>query len=117
MLGAASPVTLNERTAFAVRQWLAERQILGGRDDGLWLTKQGKRLSVSGIAFVIKRIGWQAKLRISVEMLRRTWLAKSTDLLNKDELVANFGSYVSEATINRYGISLPVESDLTPLEQ
>ncbi len=118
-LGSASVVPLNEQAALAVRQWLSERQRLGTSqiDSPLWLTKQGRRLSVSGIAFVIKRIGWQARLTISVEMLRRTWLVTLADHLQRSELASRVGGYLSEATVNRYGISLPIASAITPLDQ
>ncbi len=102
-------VALNEQTASAVRQWLAERHKLVLREtdsgnSGLWLTKSAQRLSVSGIAFVIKRIGWQANLLVSAEMLRRTWLATATVDLSKQEMASKFGGYINSATITKYAL-------------
>ncbi len=111
-------VQLNQQTMAALKQWLEERNKLAGSatESGLWLTKQGQRLTISGMAFVVKRIGWQARLVVSTEMLRRTWLTKATDHLNKEELAAKFGGYVSVAAIKRHGVLLPVESAMSSLE-
>ncbi len=67
-------ISLNEATSLALRQWLEERQKLYNNeaDAPLWLTRQGDRLSISGITFVIKQIGLQAGVAVSTEMLRRT---------------------------------------------
>jgi site-specific recombinase XerD len=98
-------VHLNESAVVAMRQWLQERKKLADAqsvDSGLWLTKHGERLSISGIAFVIKRIGWQTRIVLSVEMLRRTSLANVMNHLSKKDLASRFGGYVSAATIERY---------------
>jgi site-specific recombinase XerD len=98
-------VTLNESAVDALKQWLQERKKLADAravDSGLWLTKDGERLSISGISFVIKRIGWQTRISLSVEMLRRTSLANVVNHLSRQDLAAKFGGYVSLATIERY---------------
>lgn len=68
---------LNETTALAMLQWLEEcrsrRQAT--TDAPLWPSTEGKRLSVRGISYIIERIGRQVRLPVSVEMLRRSWLA------------------------------------------
>jgi integrase len=111
-------VALNKETMIVLKLWLEERNKVDGskNESGLWLTKQGQRLTISGIAFVIKRIGWQARLVVSTEMLRRTWLTKATDHLSKDELAAKFGGYVSVAAIKRHGVLMPVASEISALE-
>jgi site-specific recombinase XerD len=99
-------LNLNESTTLALVQWLEQRKqlcVAGAAGSALWLTNQGQRLSVPGIAFVVKRIGWQAKLTVSVEMLRRTSLAKSAGALDSGERAARFGGYISQATVGRYG--------------
>jgi site-specific recombinase XerD len=109
-------VPLNKQTVIAMKQWLEERKKIADAqvaDSGLWLTKQAERLSISGIAFVINRIGWQTKLTLSAEMLRRTALTKATDQMNRKDLASKFGGYVSAATIDRYGVSLPTGSTLS----
>lgn len=108
-------VPLNAQTMLALKLWLEERNRLVGSaaETGLWLTKQGQRLTISGIAFVIKRIGWQARLVVSTETLRRTWLTKANGHLNRDELAANFGGYVSVAAIKKHSILSPAVSAMT----
>ncbi len=96
---------LNERTSRALRHWLEQRRYLpeaGSPGAGLWLTSQGQRLSVPGISFVVRRIGWQAQLRLSVEMLRRTTLAESAQGLDAVALAEKFGGFVSRETLGRY---------------
>jgi site-specific recombinase XerC len=100
---------LDEETMLALREWLEERQTMtkDPTETGLWLTKEGKRLSSGGIGYVIERIGWQAKLMISVETLRRTFVAKITKSMSKNELAGRFGGYISKATLRRHGVHLP----------
>jgi integrase/recombinase XerC len=95
---------LNKQTSVALLQWLEERRKLsdGHPDSSLWLTQRGNRLSIPGITFILKRIGWQAKLVISSEMLRRTSIAYSTSTATKRNQAIAFGARISEATINRY---------------
>jgi len=108
-LAANQRVPLDEQAMLALRQWLQERQRMANdhAEPGLWLTQEGKRLSISGINYVIARIGWQAKLMVSVETLRRTFLSRITETMSKSEIVARFGGYISRATLKKYGISLP----------
>ncbi len=77
-------LSLNKQTQLAMRQWLVERaKIIARRTKSehtaLWLTRSGRRLSISGIAFVIKRIGWQVQVIVSAEILRRTWLSNTAN--------------------------------------
>jgi site-specific recombinase XerD len=117
-LANGASVPLNKDAKLAVRNWLEERQTLAdvAAESALWLTKQGQRISISGIAFVIKRIAWQANLVLCAEVLRRTWLTNATDRLNKNELASRFGGYVSVAAIKRHSVSLPFESSASALE-
>ncbi len=96
-------IAVNEQTAMALIQWLKERQKIPAEksDAALWITEKGKSLSVSGMTFVIKRIGWQAKLVLSAETLRRTFLANAGGKLSKEQLAANLGDYISEKTIKK----------------
>lgn len=101
-------IQLNECTSRSLRQWLVQRQDLSdvaGGGSALWLTSHGQRLSIPGISFVVRRIGWQAKLNLSVEMLRRTCLAKGSHGLNQDELSKKFGGILSRETLERYSMS------------
>jgi integrase len=117
-LAAGTTIYLNQQSALALRQWLEERRKLPNAqtEAGLWLTKQGRRLKIAGLTCVIERIGWDAKLVLSVETLRRTRLTQATDLLDTNDLASKFGGYVSKATIKRYGIALSIASAGTPLE-
>jgi integrase len=115
-LAAGATVALNKQTAFALRQWLEERKSIANNqaEIGLWLTKQGHRLTLAGITCVIERIAWRAKLVVSAETLRRTCFAQAPDHYSNDELASKFGSYVGKSTIKRFGVSLFVDSIATP---
>lgn len=101
-------IRLNEETKNALKEWLEERKRQTSSEDngGLWLTKQGQRLSVAGIAFTVRRIGWQSNVLISAETLRRTGLSKAAESMNKSDLASTFGGYISAATLNRYDLGL-----------
>jgi len=106
-LGSGVQIQLNESTRHVLHEWLEERKNLPNAElqSGLWLTKHGRQLSISAIAFVIRRIGWQARLIVSAEMLRRTHLANATCLpISKQALAAKFGGYISLATVKRYDV-------------
>ena len=97
---------LNDSTSAALRRWLDDRSQIpnDGKESGLWLTKDGKRLSIAGIGFVVRRIGWQSRLSVSAETLRRTWLANVTSIpMSNAKLADQFGGYVNQATLTRYG--------------
>lgn len=107
--GFVTKIPLNSQTTLALKQWLKERRnfVGGAAENALWLTKDGERLSLSGITFILKRIGWQAHIALSAEILRRTWLSNAGNHFDKDELATKFGDYISAATIKRYGVLLP----------
>jgi len=103
-------VPLDLQAAHALRQWMEERKKINidPSESGLWLTKQGNRLKISGMTSVIERIGWQANLVVSVEMVRRTWLTKATNNLNKVQIASKYGGYIGKSTLRRYAVSLSV---------
>jgi len=110
MPGFVTKIPLHSQATIALKQWLKEREkfIAKTTEKALWLTKDGERLSISGITFILKRIGWQAHIDVSAEVLRRTWLSNANNTGGRGELATKFGEYLSAATVKRYGIMLPV---------
>lgn len=103
---------LNLRTQFALKEWLEEcTKETSAADAALWTTRMGRRLSMAGITFVIKRIAWRVKLKVTAETLRRTRLAKISSQLTGDRLIDKFGGFISAATLNKHGMSLPPAQD------
>ncbi len=51
------------------------RQMRSSDREALWINRDGSRLSVSGIVYILRRIGWQAGIDLSAETLRRTGFA------------------------------------------
>ena len=98
-------VPLNNLTAFELTKWLKKREEISPAKEGsLWLTKEGRPLSISGITFVIKRIGWQAQLSVSTETLRRTCISNLVQEMSNQEASAKLGNYLSQSTIRRYSL-------------
>ncbi len=77
---------LHEDTQLALRQWLEERKKVAGLSSNaaLWLTNNGETLSIPGINFVLIRIGSQANLAVSAEMLRRISFLRSSTIKTID---------------------------------
>ena len=92
-LSGGARVNLHKSAVTALAAWLQERRRVRANspESPLWLSQSGKRLSAAGIAFIIKRVGWRARLRISIETLRRTSLTRATDGFNEDEPPGLFG--------------------------
>ncbi len=65
-----------ERTCSELSLWLRYRHQMRRADEqALWINRDGSRLSVSGIVYILRRIGWQAGVDLSAETLRRTGFA------------------------------------------
>lgn len=103
-LHSGSDVPLNHAVTLVLRTWLKERKhlALGSEEPALWLNHQGKRLSIAGIDFVVRRVGWQANLVLSSEVLRRTCLAHAARNSSKTLQAVQFGQHVNLTTMNRY---------------
>ena len=103
---ANASIQLNRQTSRALIEWVEQRRQLNRStmDSGLWLTSSGHRLSIQGIAFVVKRIGWQANLAVSVETLRRTFLSNQAVSSSRKAQITKCGAYISASTLRRYAI-------------
>lgn len=98
---------LNADAAQALQIWLSERNrlVADSTETALWIGQQGQRLSIPGIDFVLRRIGWQARMTLSAETLRRTSIAKLTSPTHKADLATEVGEHLSLNTVKRFGIS------------
>lgn len=110
-LKSGSNVPFNRTVALALKQWLVERErsMIDKAEPGLWINAQGKRLSIAGIDFVIRRIGWQARLVLSCQVLRRTCLSEAARSASKTRQAERFGEYISPTTMSRFGVGAPSE--------
>lgn len=113
-LNNGTKISLDKSTSLVLKQWLMERakSPYAEGTSALWLTKEGERLSVSGMAFVIRRIGKQAQLVLSAELLRRTCLFNTTTHFSKNERPSEFCEYVSIDMISSYPTPQPFESNI-----
>lgn len=70
-------VALDQRMVSALDDLLQERDRQENRQSSaLLLTKGGQRMSLAGIDYIIRRLGWWAYLALSAQLLRNTYLAR-----------------------------------------
>jgi len=97
-------IALDEITAAAVSECLSARAVrfAESSDMALFLNPQGRRISTAGIDLVIRKLGRQAALELSAEVLRHTCL--SNLLLSGNDLgvVRKFGGHKRLETTRRY---------------
>ncbi len=63
-----------------LKRWLEIRSALPNANanaGAIWINRDGRRLTVSGIDYVLRRIGWGAGLVLSAESLRQTSICNS----------------------------------------
>lgn len=97
---------LNSDTTKALQHWLTDRSQFASdtTDQALWITQQGKRLSVAGIDYTIRRIGWKAHLMLSAEILRQTCIANLVKNSSKETLAQELGPYINFGTVKQYSL-------------
>jgi len=69
-------ISLDQNTSKAVLAWLTEREkkfLHPG--PALFVNARAQRISTSGIDYLVKKIGWDARLSVSAEFLRRSGIA------------------------------------------
>lgn len=95
---------LNEITRKALSAWLSQRtqRFAQESDDALFLNFRGARLAIPGIDFVIRSIGWSARLELSAQTLRRTFLVTQLDSGQSSSYLAQIAGHKDPATIRRY---------------
>ncbi|HEY9869920.1 MAG TPA: tyrosine-type recombinase/integrase [Candidatus Obscuribacterales bacterium] len=99
-------ISLEESTAAALREWLTDRAYRHRKsnDRALFLNPQGKRISTAGLDLMLRKLGRQAGLQISAEVLRQTCLM--TLLLSGKDVrtVARISGHKRLETTRRYCI-------------
>lgn len=97
-------IGLDESTAAAVREWLTDRasRYHASKDRALFLNPQGKRISTAGLDLIVRKLGRQAGVQLSAEVLRQTCLM-SLLLSGKDvRSVARISGHKRLETTRRY---------------
>ena len=97
-------IGLNNETAFALSEWIEERNAKYGdsQDKALFVNRQGKRISTAGLDLIVRKTGRQADLELSTGVLRHTCLmslfAGGSDVGD----VARVGGHKRRETTKRY---------------
>lgn len=108
-------IGLDESTAAAVREWLNDRAYRhrASKERALFLNPQGKRISTAGLNLMLRKLGRQAGLEVSAEVLRQTCLM-SLLLSGKDvRTVARISGHKRLETTRRYCLpSITVYEDV-----
>jgi site-specific recombinase XerD len=101
---ACRELVLNEATRKAVLAWLIERSEKSpiGSESALFLNSRGNRLAIAGIDFVIRSIGWNARIGLSAQILRRTFLVNQLKSGQSPCSVAHIAGHKGPETIRRY---------------
>lgn len=73
-------IALSQPVVQALREWLGERKQLAKNDRALFLNQRGKRLATSTIDPLIRKMGTQARLYVSPQVLRHTFLEKQSTI-------------------------------------
>ncbi len=104
-------VPLNAEVRTALDAWLEQRQkrVSQRNESALFLTKQGTRLATRTIDDVVRRLGQEANLSLSVHILRHTCLTSIVRNGNDLVLVAELAGHRRLETTRRY--SLPTAAD------
>jgi site-specific recombinase XerD len=101
-------VALNKLTLSALQEWLYERhtQFANSKEDALFLSNRGTRLSLDSIDHAVRKLAQRANLhRVSNHTLRHTCL---TNLIHKGTdiaVVARVGGHKKLETTMRYRFS------------
>jgi site-specific recombinase XerD len=84
--------------------WLGERARLFAHSNNpaLFLTGRGERLSIAGINFLVKSLGWKARLVVSPQVLRNTCLKSWLVSVNDVPSIATLAGHKSLDTTLRY---------------
>jgi len=96
---------LNPSCAISLQEWLSERKTRFpmARDEGLFLSNRGGRMSVDSIDHAIRNLAERANLHgVSSHTLRQTCLTNLLRQGNELGLVAQFGGHVKLETTMRY---------------
>jgi len=96
---------LDEMTRQELVFWLANREQLfpNHPSNALFLNLRGQRLAIPGIDFVIRSIGWRARLELSAQILRRTFLVNQLKSgQHSSSALALIAGHKRPETIRRY---------------
>lgn len=96
---------LNPSCATSLQEWLSERKTRFpmARDEGLFLSNRGGRMSVDSIDHAVRNLAERANLHgVSSHTLRQTCLTNLLRQGNELGLVAQFGGHVKLETTKRY---------------
>jgi integrase/recombinase XerC len=104
-------VPLNVEVRTALDAWLEQRKkrVSQQNESVLFLTKQGTRLATRSIDDVVRRLGQEANLSLSADILRHTCLTSLVRNGNDLVLVAELAGHRRLETTRRY--SLPTAAD------
>ena len=102
---------MNAEVRTALDAWLEQRQkrVSQRNESAFFLTKQGTRLATRTIDDVVRRLGQEANLSLSVHILRHTCLTSLVRNGNDLVLVAELAGHRRLETTRRY--SLPTAAD------
>jgi site-specific recombinase XerD len=107
-------VLLTDHAQDYLRNWIGERRAKFGEahsDSALFVNQNGARLTCAGIDYIVRKLGWSARLELSAQVLRHTCLTKLVTSTMDLSAVAQLGGYKNLKTSRRYAqLSLTSQS-------
>lgn len=102
--GTYRTIPLDEQTRFALQKWLVERhQIVSNKnEDALFVNSKGQRMSSQGLDLIVRKIGISARLVVSSQVLRDSFLTELAQATNDAFLVAEISGHAKLDSTKRY---------------
>jgi integrase/recombinase XerD len=102
--GDSRKLPLHEPTATACALWLEERHnwLRGVWEKALFINYRGKRISTQGLDLIVRKMGINARMILSAQVLRDTCLANLASESNDPFLVARTGGHTNLNSVRKY---------------
>jgi site-specific recombinase XerC len=85
-----------------LEEWLRIRAAISTKEQALFVTRSGSRLSVGSITFVVRRLGLQARMVLAPQILRNTCLSKVASQTPDLHVIAAAGGFRTLDSARRY---------------
>lgn len=112
--GNSRRIPLNSDTATVLHDWLRLKASEKSLSPALFTNRQGKRISTRGIDYIVRKLGYVARLQVSAEVLRQTCLLKLFNSSHDLNEVAAITGFKALRNAQRYCITL---SNTSPAER
>jgi site-specific recombinase XerD len=102
--GASRKLPLDEATRGALMAWLIERERKGVQptEQALFVNSSGQRISTQGLDLIVRKIGVKARINLSAQVLRDTFLTELARQSNDAFFVAKIAGHARLDSTRKY---------------